>query len=184
MIEQVLIIRSRRDRHVAVSTAASEGISRESQQQRLRSSVTVKQHAEDTGTTWKKRMRVKLHKELETLRKTFVTQNSSDTADPLQTKLTQYHYRLYSESDNISSQKLTGGGDSTPLLLVCPICRLFVQFVCPMSAVRESYQLSMSSRVFSLLLTYLWLQGVTRDVKCLSRIVLLLNWQSSWVQSR
>ena len=172
MIEQVLIIRSRRDRHVAVSTAASEGISRESQQQQLRSSVTVKQHAEDTGTTRKERMRVKLHKELETLRKTFVTQNSSDTADPLQTKLTQYHYRLYSESDNILSQKLTGGGDSTPLLLVCPICRLFV---CPMSAVRESYQLSMSSRVFSLLLTYLWLQGVTRDVKCLSRIVLLLN---------
>ena len=72
-------------------------------------------------------MRVKLHKELETLRKTCVTQNSSDTADPLQTKLTQYHYRLYSESDNISSQKLTGGGTQPP-------CYLFVQFAACLSS--------------------------------------------------
>jgi len=40
-------------------------------------------------------------------RKTCSTQRSTDTANPLLTKLTHYHDRLYSESDNVLSQKLS-----------------------------------------------------------------------------
>ena len=46
-------------------------------------------------------------KELEALRKTCDTQSSSDNVDPLLTKLSQYHDHLFSQSDNILTEKLS-----------------------------------------------------------------------------
>ena len=92
-------------RHVEVSSAASEGIRHISQPRRFRrTSVTAKQHS---GTTRKHEKRVKLQKELETLSRTCCTQSSSDDVDPLLTKLTRYHDELFSQSDNILTEKLS-----------------------------------------------------------------------------
>lgn len=64
-------------------------------------------HLDHTGQTRNWRLQTELLQELKTLRNACHTRSSADTEDPLLTKLTQYHSRLYLQADNILTEKLS-----------------------------------------------------------------------------